>query len=153
MPDSLMLEKIYNYCFRILSLKPYTELQMRQKIKGRFKEILPETVDEILNKLKELKYVDDEQFAINYINFRNTLSPRGKFVLTQELKRKGVAENLIKKVLAESEMDEIALAQKLTEHKKQSLQAYEPQKQKEKLMRFLLSRGFSYDVIKSVLKN
>lgn len=151
MHATFSIEKIYNYCFRILGLKPYTELEMRKKIQGRFKDIDQKTVNEILEKLKELNYVNDLQFAVNYINYRNTLSPRGKFVLTQELKKKGVAEDLIKNAFAEIEVDEFALARRLFEHKAKSLESLEPQKRKEKMMRFLLSRGFSYDVIKETL--
>lgn len=145
------IDKIFNYCFRLLGLKPYTEFEIRQKIKGRFKEIEEKTLDEVLDKLKELKYVNDEQFAKDYINFRTTISPRGAFVLKQELYKKGISEELIQKALNEVELDEVALAKQLVEHKAKSLQSFEPQKRKEKMIRFLMSRGFGYDVIKEVI--
>lgn len=146
-----LLDKIYNYCFKILSLKAYTEFEIQQKIKGRFKDIKTETVDEILVKLKELKYVNDAQFAEDYINYRTTISPRGKFLLKQELYKKGIAEEYIQSALDKINLDEVTLAKQLFEHKTKALQSFEPKKRKEKMMRFLLSRGFNYDVIKQVI--
>lgn len=148
---SQLIEKVYNYCFRILSLKPYTESDIRKKIQNRFKEIQAEMVDEVLLKLKEFKYINDSEFAENYIAFRTKISPRGKFLLKQELIKKGVASQIIEDTIENSEINEITLAQQLVEHKSKALQSFEPQKRKEKLMRFLLSRGFNYGVIKEVL--
>lgn len=151
MSNQKQTEKIYNYSFRLLGLKPYTEFEIRNKIKGRFKKIQAEDLDEVLNKLKELKYVDDEKFAKDYIYFRVQVSPRGKFLLKQELYKKGIADEFIQKAINESEIDEVALAKELFEHKSKALQNYDQQKRKEKMMRFLQSRGFGYDVIKEVL--
>ena len=146
-----LLDKIYNYCFRILSLKAYTEFELQQKIKGRFKDIKAETVDEILEKLKEFNYLNDAQFAEDYINYRTTISPRGKFLLKQELYKKGIAEKHIQSALNKINLDEVSLAKQLLEHKTKALKSFEPKKRKEKMMRFLLSRGFNYDVIKQVI--
>ena len=145
------LDKIYNYCFRILGLKPYTESEIRKKIYGRFKNVEEETINEVVAKLIELKYVDDKKFIENYVEYRSSISPRGVYLLKQELYRKGINSDLISEVLNKIEIDEIKLAQELANHKLQSLQSYEPQKRKEKLMRFLQSRGFGYDVIKEVI--
>ena len=145
------LDKIYNYCFRILGLKPYTESEIRKKIYGRFKNVEEKTINEVVAKLIELKYVDDKKFIENYVEYRSSISPRGVYLLKQELYRKGINSDLISEVLNKIEIDEIKLAQELANHKLQSLQSYEPQKRKEKLMRFLQSRGFGYDVIKEVI--
>ncbi len=144
------VDKIYNYCFKILSFKPYSEFEIRKKIRGRFKNLREKILNEVLEKLKELKYVNDEEFAENYINYRTKISPRGKFLLKQELLKKGIEGSLIEQTLDKINLDELDLAKQLVEHKTKSLKSFEPQKQKEKLMRFLQSRGFGYDVIKEV---
>lgn len=146
------LDEVLNYCFRLLSAKPYTEFEIRRKIKKRFKNIAEENLDEVLEKLKELKYVNDKQFAKDYVYFRLQVSPRGKFLLKQELYKKGISEDLIQNALEQNEIDEIALAKQLYKHKNKALKPYEPQKRKEKMMRFLQSRGFGYAVIKEVLE-
>jgi len=146
-----LLNKIYNYCFLLLTSRPYSELEIRRKIKTRFKKIRTKQINVALEKLKELKYINDAEFAENYINYRTKISPRGKFLLKQELLKKGIKESLIEQVLNKIDLDELDLAKQLVEHKIKSLKSFESQKQKDKLMRFLQSRGFGYDVIKEVV--
>lgn len=146
-----LLDKIYNYAFKIILIKPRTESELRQKIGGKFKDAETEIIEEVIEKLKELKYIDDTKYIQDYVEYRSSISPRGIFLLKQELRQKGIASDLIGEVMNTIEVDEIALVKKLAENKSRSLQSFEPQKRKEKMIRFLQSRGFSYGVIKEII--
>lgn len=69
--------------------------------------------------------------------------------MAQELREKGIADDLIANALAELKVDELANATEVWRKKYNS----PPQTQLEwaKQARFLQSRGFGFDIIKKVL--
>jgi len=71
--------------------------------------------------------------------------------ITHELRRKGIAENLIGEVLPKLKETELAAAQEVW-LKKFGTPALD-QKEKAKQLRFLQSRGFSMEVIRTVLRD
>jgi len=91
-------------------------------------------------------YVDDKKFASWLIQSRSRTRPRGKRLLLQELKSKGIdAEEPV--MINEAELAEKALEKKLSLWLKLSHRDF-----RIKATRFLYSRGFSWDVIEPVLK-
>jgi len=110
-----------------------------------------ESIKKVLNRLKELRYLDDTRFTNDFIENRTAFRPRGKFLLKRELERKGVHPELAERILEETDIDEVALAEKALKKKLKTIQKDPPQKQKEKAMRFLASRGFKIDAIYKVI--
>ncbi|MCJ7498163.1 MAG: RecX family transcriptional regulator, partial [candidate division Zixibacteria bacterium] len=81
--------------------------------------------------------------------------PQGKILLKQELWKKGIKEETIEKVLKEyfeDEDKELNLAKKLLEKRKKRYENLDKNVAKRRMMSFLLRRGFSYEIIKQVLK-
>ena len=79
------------------------------------------------------------------------MRPRGKFLLDQELRKKGIStETLVAFWQSYGAPDEVALAMNVLE-KKQPRVAGEPRKVREKLFRHLASKGFGMAVIREVL--
>lgn len=91
----------YNSALRLLGYRPRSEGELRQRLLRRFP---PEAVEMVLAKLKELKLVDDAAFAHFWREGREGTRPRSAFLLRQELRQKGVAEETI--ALALSGLDE-----------------------------------------------
>lgn len=89
--------------------------------------------------------LDDENFAKMYVRDRNLLRPSGYFVLKLELKRLGVAEDIIEDAL--KDQDEEELAKRAIESKGRYRQADFSRK-----AGFLKRRGFGVEVIYKVLK-
>jgi len=112
---------------------------------------IEESIKKVLNRLKELRYLDDTRFATDFIENRTAFRPRGKFLLKRELERKGVHPDLAERVLESQDIDEVALAQEALKKKLKTIQRDLPQKQKAKAMRFLSSRGFKIDAIYKVI--
>lgn len=112
---------------------------------------IEESVKKVLNRLKELRYLDDTRFASDFIENRTAFRPRGRFLLKRELERKGVHPDLAERVLETQDIDEVELAETALNKKLKTIQKHSPQKQKEKAMRFLSSRGFKIDAIYKVI--
>ena len=93
--------------------------------------------------------MNDELYAQDYANI---LSSRGygKFVIVRKLKEKHLDDEFIQQALAklESENDN---AKKAFDFKIRMLKnEKDPKKHQEKLYRFMLSRGFSSDIIRQL---
>lgn len=95
--------------------------------------------------------LDDARYARVYAEYRLKTAPRGKMLLTQELKQKGVAPETIAETLADFCEEE--LIDEVARRKAASLPpALSPEKRREKLFRFLASRGFAVGTIMACLK-
>jgi len=112
---------------------------------------IEDSIKKVLGRLKELRYLDDTQFSLDFIENRTAFRPRGRFLLKRELERKGVHPELAERILEEKDIDEESLAEEALKKKLKTIQKYPPQKQKEKAMRFLSSRGFKIDAIYKVI--
>ena len=132
-----------------MSYRPYSELELRQKMaKKKYGE---EEIEKTITRLKELKYLDDTDFTRRFVQNRLNFNPRGKYLLIQELKQKGVEPVITEKILAEIKFDEYRIAQTLKKKKEKSLKNLPPLKKRQKIMFFLQSKGFSPDVIYKVI--
>ena len=103
-------------------------------------------INQIINKLIDLGYVDDKKFASWLIQSRSRTRPRGKRLLLQELKSKGIGMDEPVRI-NEAELAEKALEKKLPLWSGLAYRDF-----RIKATRFLYSRGFSWDVIEPVLK-
>ncbi len=58
-------------------------------------------VEQVLERLVEIGYLDDEAFARAWVESRDRARPRGAVALRRELQRKGVPDDVIARVLEE----------------------------------------------------
>ncbi len=122
---------------RFLSYRARSEKEVRDKLKKRF---TPEEIDLVIQKFKEWNLLNDAQFAQSYVESRARSKPRSKRMIEMELKRKGV------KLDFDLPQSDLELANAALE-KKKNLRSFK------QAVRFLQSRGFSWEVIEKVLKN
>lgn len=138
---------------RFLSYRPRSEKELRDKLKN--KGFTKDIIEEVIEDLKSVNLLNDYEFASAWIRDRLSNNPRGKVLLKQELYRKGVKEEIIKKIVKEyfaDETEELNLAKSLLQKRKRRYENLEKNVAKRRLTDFLLRRGFSYDIIKQVLK-
>ncbi|MBM3209105.1 hypothetical protein FJZ40_02330 [Candidatus Shapirobacteria bacterium] len=153
-------DKLYQQAAKFLSYRPRSEKEVRdyllRKISAnRFKisgnQGHNKTVGPIIDKLKSQNLISDTEFAKWWIEQRSTFRPTGARLLTLELKRKGVSEDIIKMFNVPSSMlNELELAKKLAEKKIRVLKNLPPLELKQKLTAFLARRGFSWETIEEV---
>ena len=137
---TIALTKTANYVNTALK----TEKQVKEYIaKKGFDKSISEYV---IEKLKEYKYIDDEAYAKAYIStYQNKF---GAMKLKANLSEKGVKKEIVENLLKDVEIDEDILYNLSVKYMKNKESTYENQV---KLMRFLASRGFSYDDINSII--
>ena len=144
--------KAKDYCLNLFSYGERTESEIvkRLKTKGYSKWIIFEVVDY----LRKYDIINDEKYAKNWVSSMMKFKPMGQFRAVYELKRKGIKPELAEKICKELLDNEIEkeLAFKAAEKKLEVLKSYTDDVKKKKLLNFLKSRGFNFDIILNVMK-
>lgn len=138
--------KLYDRLLRYALLRPHSQREMRDYCRRH--QFDSETSANILAKLSERGYVNDVQFARAWVASRQQGKPQSLRRLQQELQAKGVARQLIQEVLTEVGYDDRAALSAVVA-KKSKLSRY--QKDPQKLIRYLVSQGFTYDAVREAL--
>lgn len=151
-------EKFYNQALKFLSYRPRSEKEIRDYLKIKYKKSnfkdLESSIDKVVRKLKEQKFIDDEEFAKLWIESRNRSKPRSLRLIKLELKRKGISEEQIESGIKNQESGiktDLDQAKTLAEVRIERLKGLDRQKIYEKLGRYLASKGFGWDTIKQVI--
>lgn len=101
----------------LLSHRARARAELRRRL--RRKDFTDDVIDEVLSWLDERNYLDDRAFAEAFVRDRLNLRPRGRLGLIQELRKKGVdddvAEVAIDGVMESQDVDETALATQAAE--------------------------------------
>ena len=146
--ENMQCESMSDFAFSqsvdLLSKMMKTEKQMRDYLhkKGYLKKV----VDDVVKKLKEYRYLNDEFYAGCFVKQKS--NSFGKFKIRNELKLKGISEEVINNALEEIEPDEqviLQVAKKYLKNKELDKNTVS------KLGRHLASKGFSWDEINNCL--
>src|SRR3989338_1245670 len=151
-----LMDRMYN----LLSFRATTEKEIRgylkrlnfkKKIKDQ--EQLSEIVqDALIARLKTKGLLNDLEFTKAWVLSRG--SKKSLMVVRGELIKKGVSREIIEQVLSEEGVtDQTKIAQSLLEKKWPRFNNLPPIERKKKAIEFLLRRGFSYDIAKTVIEN
>lgn len=143
--------KALQKCFYWLGIRARSEKELEDKL--REKGFAPKIVKQTIARLKELGYINDEEFTRLFIETRKIGRPKGRFVIQRDLKQKGISEDIIKKSLEKfySEKEEFEAALGLAKKKFQTYGRIPREKRYQKLANFLANRGFGWSIIKGVL--
>lgn len=144
-------EKFYNKALKFLSYRPRSEKEIRDKLFQ--KKASSEVIEKVASKLKEKKFINDEEFAKLWIESRNRSKPRSLRLIKLELKQKGISQDLIDKMINDEGLmiNDLESAKKLVEKRLPRYKGLDRQKIYEKLGRYLASKGFGWDTIKQVV--
>ncbi len=144
-------QKSLDKLLRFATLRPRSEKEVRDYLKR--KKVHESSFDELFNKLIRLELIDDEKFAKWWVEQRQLFKPKPKRVLSQELRIKGVNNELIKEVLGEIEIDEKNIAKALVQKKMYKWEKLDENTRKQKITQFLAGKGFGWDVIVQIINN
>jgi len=114
------------------------------------KEYSPQEISETVAFLIEKDFLDDERFARNFVRFKKSLKPTGKYYLRSKLIEKKVPNEIIEKTLSES-LDEPSEIEELADSWLSHHKNIPREKLYEKLSRHLLSRGFEWEKVREVV--
>jgi regulatory protein len=109
--------------------------------------------EEIISKLIEENYLNEERFACSFAGGRFRIRQWGKMKIKYELKQKGVSEYCIKKALQSIDLEEYEQClHKLADQKLKTLRSEKNMFiKKRKLQDFLLQRGFETGLVREVV--
>lgn len=104
--------KARDAALHLLSFRARTVTEMERRL--RKKDFEESVVAEVVAWLLDLGYLDDREFARQFLEERLRRRPRGPFALVQELRKRGVdrhvAEEVLDALMSEREIDEGDLA-------------------------------------------
>jgi len=132
-----------NAAVHYLSYRPRSEFELRERLHQRGFD--GDSVEAALVKLKEQGLVDDMAFAQFWKDNRESFSPRSQWLTGLELRRKGVASNIIDQITDTIDDEDSAYRAALS--KARSLPTSDYQSFRRRLGGYLKRRGFGYRVI------
>ena len=144
------VDRAVSAAMRALDQRMQTSQELRTRLRG--KDFEPATIDAALEKLAANGYLNDERFAELWIENRLAHRPRGKRMLEQELRQKGIDREIVQDTVAGMEIDDRAAALDLANKRLKSVQGLKPEEQKKKLTGILARRGFDYGTIRATLE-
>jgi regulatory protein len=146
-------KKATERALNFLSHRDRSEKEMRTKLKQvGFEEKI---INLVIDDLKRLQLIDDKKFSMSFA--KNTLftRPVGEFLLKNELKQKGLSDDLIAETVdslykAKSQFD---IAFELARKRKKLVSHLDEIKAKKRVSDFLARRGFSWDIVLQIIEH
>jgi len=143
------LEKSYNYCIRLLSVKDRTSCEITEKL--RQKNCTQEVIEETLAKLMDYGYINDAKYIRNWVRDKSKQPGMSKRNIYYKLLQKGFKKDLLDSILEEFDIDDYGTALACGEKKLKSLKG-DSKTIKNKLYTYLLSKGYDRDICNKVVR-
>ena len=136
-------DQAFDRAVRFLSYRPRSRVEIERYLrrKGSGDAVLSDVMD----RLEQAGYLDDEAFARFWVDNRQRFRPRGKRALGYELRQKGVSSQTIATAL--DGLDEEKAAWQAIEGRLSRWNDLTPEQLRRKVTAFLQRRGFDYEVI------
>ncbi len=144
--------KVREAAFRLLAVRARSVRELRERLKQ--KSFSPDIIDETLADFQAKGYQSDEQYARLLASEKWTHSGWGPARVRRELGAKGIAPELIDRVVGETygEVDLVAGILPLARKRWRSTAGLPPDKRRNRLTGFLQRRGYDWETITQVLE-
>lgn len=150
--EDKQLKRAKNSAYRYLTIRPRSNKELADKLHD--KKFSDPVIAAVLEHVTRLGYLDDGKFAAQWAASRIRSRGFGKRRLEQELRIKGISRDIIKETLTTlfEESAESDIARKEAEKKLRTLTRFEPQVRRRRLAGFLERKGFSSEIIRTILR-
>lgn len=132
----------------IITYKDRTVAELKKKLTEKGYGL--SEIEDVIARLSEYSYVDDQRYAIHFAKGRS--ESRGARVIRMELKNKGVSDSLIALAMEELDVDESETVEKLL-RRRYGNEDLRDEKTRNRAYGFLMRRGFSYDTISRAISS
>ena len=136
-------QRCLDAAIRYLSYRPRSESEIRKKLQQRGFD--SHSIESVLVKLRKQGLVDDMMFVQFWKDNRQSFSPRSQRLTKLELRQKGVADEIIDRVVDRVDDNTSAYRAALSKTRRLALSDY--QVFRRRLGEYLRRRGFDYEVI------
>ena len=138
--------------YRFATYKPRTEEQVVRHLQKL--EATPEEITDVLAWLQDFHLVDDRAYVQRFIEAAHHQKPLSPSDARRRLRAKGIADELITAVLTETDQDGwVQGAVRTVAEKKLRVLSGTTAERQRKLIQFLQYRGFSWEAIRSVVRD
>ena len=128
----------------------HCQYEMTEKM--RRWELSDEAQARVMQRLVAERYVDDERFARAFVKDKIRYNKWGRRKVEQAMWAKHIDEDIRQRVLDEVDDEEyLRVLRPLIQQKRRSITAVDDYEKNRKLVRFALSRGFTFDIIRQCL--
>ena len=115
-------------------------------------EVPEEAQARVMQRLVKERYVDDERYAQAFVKDKIRYNKWGRRKVDQALWQKHIDEDIRKHVLDEVDDEEyLGVLRPLLKQKRKSTKANSDYELNQKLMRFAMGRGFTFDIIRQCI--
>lgn len=152
-PAKTSHQQAMNAAVRILTPRDHSKFELKQKLQKR--GFSGKVIDRVILKCERLNYIDDKRTARIYIA-QLKRKRFGKRHIRMALKKKRLYGTGIEDLLSENyaSIEERKNADKLLQKKMKTFNREEDlKKRRDKIYRFLYSRGFNSDVITDLIRD
>ena len=142
--------RLLSYALRLLNLRERFAGEIEKKLYKKAEELKIDDqvalIDQIISDLKKDKFLDDQKLLASFVNYQLVEKVRGPLYIKQQLLRRGVSRADSEagiRTYYDPKKESQALKKYLSRHQKTN----DP-KERVRLIRRLLGRGFSYNSLK-----
>ena len=143
-------QEAYLQLAAICAQAEHCQQEMRDKMKRW--EMAPEVQELVIARLIKERYIDDERYARAFVKDKILYNKWGRRKVQQGLWMKHIDDDIQQRVLSEVDDTEyLAVLKPLLKQKAKSIKAENDYELTQKLVRFALGRGFTYDIIRQCI--
>ncbi|NTU57493.1 MAG: recombination regulator RecX [Chlorobiaceae bacterium] len=135
-----------NQALKLLATRAHSRSELEAKLKSRGFD--PEAVLKAVERLEQLKLIDDRAFAGSCMESMGKRRPEGRIKTRIRLKQKGLSEEIVDEMMGS--YDQMMLCAAAAEKKMRTLSGT-PEAKRKKLLTFLKNRGFDWQTISQTL--
>jgi regulatory protein len=141
-----------NIVLNQLNFMPRSRKELETTLAKRHVE--PDVAKSVLDRFEEIGMVDDAAFAELLIRSRCNTKRVSRSVLRQQLRQKGVNQEIIEEaLLVVSDADELRMATELVERKARAMSRLEPEVRKRRLFGLLARKGYNTSIALRVIQD
>lgn len=134
----------------LLKTRSYTRKQLENKLRDNYYN--EEFIEEALSYVERFGYVNDLQYAIDFITYRANQLNRKQ--LEQKMMQKGISKDVMEQAFLEFYQDGNEISEKeqiYTFLQKKKFWQLEEEKDRQKVLAALMRKGFAFEMIQKVL--
>ncbi len=147
--DDVTKQKLKNYVLWLLSRQDYSRRDLTYKLQK--KQATDEYITQLLDWCESQNFINEERYCENFIRL-HLAKNHGIKRVHADASAKGINKTLLNNQIEEMEIDWYQLARTAYNRKFSSIQEDPDQKQKAKIIRYLMYRGFNYEQIEFAMQ-
>ena len=150
MKKEMTAQEAYLQLAALCAQAEHCEQEMRDKMKRW--EIDESVQNQVIGRLTKERYIDNERYARAFVKDKIRYNKWGRRKVQQALWLKRIDEEIQRRVLDEiDEKEYLNVLRPLLKQKRKSIKAQSDYELNQKLVRFALGRGFTFDIIRQCL--